>query len=184
VTLERIENHFHAGLVALAVPFWGRPRVAAVLQSLLNQVTALEAAAWDVLEARTIDNADATRLAVLGKIVGQFNAGWPLETYRAVIRGKIRANRSRGLTDDLIEVVRLVTLTTGFVRVYHFVPATCWVVLEQAGLVFAIDAIRFLLPKTRAAGVKLQFFWAASPSAQVWGTGFWGDGPGWSVEVL
>lgn len=174
--MERITNHFRQGLVKLAPPFWGKPKIAALLQSFLNHTTSLEDAAWDVLEARTLDNADAVRLVVLGKIVGQPNFGWDLETYRAVIRGKIRTNRSRALSDDIIEVVRLITQTTLPVRIEHFAPATMWAILtEPAPTANELTALRFLLPKARGAGVKQHFFWAPSANPGEWADDVWGS---------
>lgn len=174
--MERIPNHFHEGLLKLVPPFWGKPRIAAFLQSFLDRVTDLEDAAWDVLEARTIDNADATRLAVLGRVVGQPNFGWDTETYRAVIRGRIRTARSRALTDDIIEVVRLITQTTLPVRVEHFAPATVWTILtEPAPTTNELDALEYLLPKARGAGIRQHLLWAPSSSPGLWNEATWGS---------
>lgn len=172
--MDRIPNHFHEGLVRLIPPFWGKPRIAAFLQSFLDRVTDLEDAAWDVLEARTIDNADATRLTVLGRVVGQPNFGWDTETYRLVIRGKIRTSRSRALSDDIIEVMRLITQTTMPVRIEHFAPATMWTILtEPVPTTNEIVALRYLLPKARGAGIRQHFLWAPSPLPGLWDEATW-----------
>jgi hypothetical protein len=175
MALERIPNHFHEGLLKLVPPFWGKPRIAAFLQSFLDRVTDLEDAAWDVLEARTIDNADKTRLEVLGRVVGQPRLGFADdETYRAVIRGKIRTSRSRALSDDIIEVVRLITQTTLPVRIEHFAPATVWTILtEPAPTTNELDALEYLLPKARGAGIRQHFLWTPETTGAVWGVSNW-----------
>lgn len=160
--MDPIDNHFNQGLVKLVPPFWGKPRMASLLLAMLNRVQELEDATWDVLDRYTLEGADDARLAVLGRIVGQHNAGWDTETYRAVLRGKIRANKSRGLTDDIIAVVQQVTPTAAEVYIETFVPATM-VVWTDASIDASVKtALTFLLPKTRSAGVALFFAWVNS----------------------
>ncbi len=158
----KIDNeHFHEALVKLAMPFWGKPRIAALLQAMVNQVQGFEDEVWEVLERYTLDGADDARLAVLGRIVGQHNAGWTTEEYRAVLRGKIRANSSCGRADDIIEVIVLVMqLTTEVVHVYHYSPATAAVLPASIITSFELEALNFLLPKTRSAGVQVHYFFA------------------------
>lgn len=164
-------------LTYLIGPLWGKPRVASLLATYLRQVDALEVAAFDVLSRYTLDGADDARLAVLGRVVGQFNAGWDTETYRAVLRGKIRANRSRGLVEDLIEVIQAVTPTDDFVHEYIFGNATMAIWSDAPVSDDVAEALAFLLPKTRAAGVQLHFFWAegGSDEAFIWDENPWDD---------
>lgn len=171
-----ITNHFHAGIVKLIPPLWGKPCVAAMLQSFLNRVTELEDATWDVLDRYTIAGADDTRLAVLGRIVGQPNFGWDTETYRAVIRGKIRANRSRGLVSDLIEVIRLVTGANMTLPIEAYAPATCTVTLTAVVTDAVQAALAYLLPKTRPAGVQLHLYRPMGATVLAWGSSTDGSG--------
>jgi hypothetical protein len=152
--VEPITNHFNQGLVKLVPPFWGKPRMASLLLAMLNRVQELEDATWDVLDRYTLDGADDARLAVLGRIVGQHNAGWDTETYRMVLRGKIRANKSRGVADDIIAVLQLIVAAAIVVTVDDFSPATIMVQPQQEVSDAQVTAIAYLLPKTRAAGVQ------------------------------
>lgn len=148
-------EHFHAALVKLAGPFWGKPRVAALLRAMIRRVQELEDATWEVLAAYNIDTADATRLDILGRVVGQPRFAFDDEEFRSVIRAKIAANKSRTLVDDIINVIHLATAGTQEVHVSHFSPATCVVELSAEITAAQHTALEYLLPKTRAAGVQL-----------------------------
>jgi hypothetical protein len=183
-----LTSHFHEALVKLIPPYWGKPRVAALLQAYVERVQELEDATWEVLERYTIEGADTARLDVLGRVVGQPRFWADDEIYRAVIRGKIRANRSRGLTEDIVEVIQAVTPTDQPVHV-ESVPIATAVVWAEApiGADDIIVALRFLLPKTRAAGVRLNFYWTEDgvDTGAIWDVTDWDDGTVyWSTEAL
>lgn len=181
-------RHFFEALPKLVSAFWGKPRIAALLQAYVQRVQELEDATWAVMDRYTVAVADTTRLDILGRVVGQPRFWSNDEIYRSVIRGKIRANRSRGLTDDIVDVVQCVTPTSDPVHVAHYSPATMFV-WPEAPIDAATDliALKFLLPKTRAAGVRMQFFWttAGIDTAMVWDEATWDDGSvTWTVEYL
>jgi hypothetical protein len=162
VSLAQITRHFGEALVRLVPPYWGKPRIAALLQAYINQVQAIEDAAWQVANLWDIDTADTARLDVLGKIVGQARCWSDDEVYRRVIRARIRAQRSRGLTNDIIEVVRLIVQSGDgeYVRVYHYSPATMAVLPTTEVSDEDVEALAFLLPKARPAGVQMHAFLA------------------------
>jgi hypothetical protein len=186
MALSPITRHFGEGVVKLIPAFWGKPRIAALLQSFLIPVQELEDVMWQVLAAYKINTADTARLDVLGKIVGQPRFWSNDETYRAVIRAKIRTNRSRGLTTDIVEVVSLVTGTTDPVHVEHYVPATMAVWIETPLEDDIYEALAFFLPKARAAGVSLHFYWTEEglDDAAVWDETTWDDGTIYWNEVI
>lgn len=157
VELERIDNHFGLAVVALVPPFWGKPRVAALLRSYVRPIQQLENDIFEVLAAYDVNTCDAARLAVLGRIVGQSNLGWDLETYRAIVRAKIATNRSHGREDDIINVLRLITGSTAPITIAPIVPATMSVEMGEPVSAEHMVAISFLLPKARGAGIRLNF---------------------------
>lgn len=179
-------GHYHEGLRKFCPPFWGKPRIASLLLAMINRVQELEDSCWDVLERYTLEGADTARLNVLGKIVGQPRFTSNDELYRAVLRAKIRANLSRGLTDDIIEVVQLITNETAVVYVQHYTPATAFVWTLAEGAYAVRDAFRILMPKTRAAGVQLHMFFTPDPEdAAIWDESTWDDGSVyWEEEIL
>lgn len=184
--LEPIDDHFHQALVKFVAPFWGKPRMAALLQSFINRVQELEDAAWEVLNAFNVNTCDATRLAVLGRIVGQPNFGWSTETYRCVVRAKIRANRSLSLEDDLVDVLRLALDSEERVRVSSLAPATVYVLSEDSVDAEQIEALQYIMPHARAGGVKMHLFWKEDGYVvgDLWGEGTWGTTEGCSEVIL
>lgn len=168
MTITPFDDHFKQALVKLVAPFWGKPRIASLLYALLRQTQILEDTIWEVSEAYQIDTADSARLDVLGRIVGQPRFGFSDEEYRAVIRGRIRAARSHGRTDDIIEMLRLVTGTTDPITVTHLPRATAVVEMPEPVDADAMTAVAYLLPKTRAAGVQLHLFVPTSSPGLAW----------------
>jgi len=188
MALTPITRHFGEALVKLAMPFWGKPRMAALLQAMVQRVQEIENCAWDVLERYTLGGADTARLDVLGRIVGQPRFWSDDEIYRAVLRGKIRANRSRGLTDDIVDVVQAITPSSDPVHAESYSPATVFVWPEAAiDPATILIALEFLLPRTRAAGVQMHLFTLPGglPDGAVWDEATWDDGTYyWSEEIL
>jgi hypothetical protein len=155
VALQRNSKHFHEALVRLVGPMWGRPRIAALLQSYINEVQGVEDAAWSIIESRHVNSATGVHLDTLGKLVGVPRFTSDDDTYRNVVRAKIAANRSNGTTDALITVVRLAGDVTSPVLVSHPGPATVRVELSEEVDDAGFAALVFILPRARAAGVRL-----------------------------
>jgi hypothetical protein len=172
VGMQPVTGHsiFYRGLVSLAPPFWSKPRIAAWWQSLANELAELETAAWQVIEARSLANADTERLDVLGRLLGQPRFSTDNEVYRAVLRAKIAANRSRGLEDDVRRVIRLGAQTTVPSTITHHNPATLKIILNQTITDAAFAALAFLLPRTRAAGVGLHILRPIDSSYFIFGS--------------
>lgn len=86
--------------------FKGKPNwIALVDRVWAPQMDQLEAAAQSLLTLPSIDDSSGFQLDVIGKIVGQPRAGLDDPTYRLILRGKIRANRSQGTPEDLYAVL-------------------------------------------------------------------------------
>lgn len=182
------ETNHRAAVRDLAGPFWGLPRIAAILVALLDQVQRIEDDAWDILELRTLDNADLVRLKVLGKLVGQPRLGFETEDYRALIRARARANRSQGRAIDLVEVAAiLVGADPGDFNLTEGGNATLYVTALTPLTDTDVAKLRVILPDTRAAGVGVQLLWgepAAAADLFVWGD-IWASTEEWAgVEVM
>lgn len=169
-------KHFAEGLVSLIPPFWGKPVIAAILLSYLKQVQRIEDDAWEVLNAFHIDTCDDARLAVLGRVVVQPNLGWSTEAYRNVIRAKIATNRSHGTEDDIVNVIRLAGNVEGAVEIFHFAPASMLIIIYEALDEDELTALTFLLPKARAAGVRMQLNTAPAGGGFTWASSVSGGG--------
>jgi hypothetical protein len=181
--LQYIQNHEERGVRQLAPPFWGKPNVAAVLQSFLREIQLLEDTLWEMLELRTLEGADLPRLKVLGKIVGQPRLGFDTETYRTVIEARARANVSRGRAIDLLEVLAILLGEASFVLL-AVGNATLYVHAEDPLDAQALAKVRVVLPDARAAGVGIQFLYSDDANVFVWGDE-WGTPEEWgTVELM
>ena len=185
VTLERIERHFGEAIVKLVPSFWGKPVIAAILRSYINRVQEFEDDCFAVMNAFDIRTCDATRLAILGKVVGQPNLGWDTETYRAVVRAKIATNRSHGRENDLVNVLRLILGSPAglTVDVRHSAPATVRVQPSEHVDATHMPAVAYLLPKARAAGVKMHFFNPPAGTGLTWASAVSGGGGEFASSV-
>ena len=103
-TLEQNTAHVATGLGRLARQF-RKPVVEAILASYLAEVQAIETAFWDLLIIG-IDWNQGAHLDQIGRLVGEARGPLGDLAYRNLVRARILANRSRGIFDDVREVLR------------------------------------------------------------------------------
>lgn len=109
--LNRTTDHVKKGLTLFIDQFKNKPRIAAWARAYLRQTQLLEDAAFDTLISRLIDNATGIQLDVLGRVVGEKRLGRADDLYRVFIRARVRINRSQGNTQDLLDVLAMITET-------------------------------------------------------------------------
>lgn len=196
MTLAVIPDHQEQAIVKLIPPFWGKPRIAVVMLSWLREVQELEDVIAAMILIRELANADNTRLAVLGALVGQGNFGFATETHRRVIGARIATNRSRGIAADILEVAHLLFDGVGDAPLITFQEVGIASILltvygdTDDDLTFA--APNNILPDARLGGVSLElFFRSTSDASEAPETFIGGDvgdpttgTPGWSVSKL
>lgn len=107
MAFERFLNHANALVLKYAMPFWGKPKWAALGAGIGFEIQELENAIFDVIESRWLVNATGPRLRTLAKIVGQPTLAYDDTTLRKLISVRIRVNRSEGRWDDLVRIVLL-----------------------------------------------------------------------------
>lgn len=101
----------------------------------------LEDQAWLILNGMILGNATGDQLDKLGAVVGESRGARSDTDYRTAIRLRIRANRSKGRAEDLIDVARLAAVNS--VPYYaEFFPAA-WEVLIN-NLPGGLQVARFL----------------------------------------
>lgn len=106
--IPQITDHARRGILSLNPIFWGKPRIMSFVWAMTSEVQELEDAIYSVILLRMVDNAGDVQLEVLGRLVGQRNVGgFDTELYRALIKAKIRTNRSHGTLRDILETLRL-----------------------------------------------------------------------------
>lgn len=166
--LQYIPNHEEVAARELAPPYWGKPNVAALLLAFVREIQTLEDTLWEMLELRTIENADLTRLKVIGKIVGQPRLGFDTETYRLLIQARALANVSRGRASDVFQVLDLLLgendyelLTPG--------NATLYLIALEPVDADGLALVSIILPDVRAAGVGFALVSSTETGAGVLG---------------
>lgn len=156
--LEQSTDIAERGILNLAPPFWGKPRIAAILKSWLDEMQALENAIFDVLNKRLLDNAISAQLDVLGKIVGQPRGTSDDTLYRGLIRIRIQVNRSLGEASDVYAFLRdFSTLVFGHADFVYTEPSTATIVARFQDT-FAVFSPLFadLARAVRPGGINFQ----------------------------
>jgi len=178
--LTPITDHARRAILSLNPVFWGKPRIASFVWAITSEVQELEDAITSVLTLRLVDNAGDVQLAALGRLVGQANTGgFATELYRALIRAKIRTNRSHGTLRDILETLALLGLT----GVVWFPAgwATLGLLVEPAGAL-VLDAVSIVLRNAKQAEEGILLYVATttglradSAADTVAATGGWGS---------
>jgi len=150
-------DHGASALANLVEQFKDKPNIVAWLTLLMVPIQELETVLGVLLYQRTIDTAVGVQLTSLGKIVGQARDGVTDDAaFRRYVRARVAANRSSGLTSDLIHVTRLV-IDDATVGVEVDPQNYATVVVKLSGAVPAPVAAILVsyLRRAAAAGVRL-----------------------------
>lgn len=128
-----------------------KSRLSALLASYVRVFQGAEDALWDVYIKRLLDNATAAQLDTIGAIVGQPRIGTDDDAYRLFIRTRIRANRSRGRPEDIVQVAAIALSGIRFDYLEYY-PAS-FVVEVLDPLPDFVTFIHDILTATKPAGV-------------------------------
>lgn len=104
-----VENtaHLSEARALLIEQFKSRPVIDGFLRSFVGRIQELEAGVWDVIDARILDTATNAQLEALGSLVGELRLGRSDADFRQAIRLRIRVNRSKGRSADVLDVASL-----------------------------------------------------------------------------
>ena len=153
------------GLSRLLAQFRGKPRIEALLTSWLDEFQELEDALYEVYFNRELQQRVATGdlLIKLGNLVGQQSEGLSDPDFLILITARIKANRSTGRRQDLIDI-GLVLSPDGVVVIKDLPPASVYVQIED--LAFSpVLVVKDFLGRAVAAGVRLIFVWSSAPAS-------------------
>jgi hypothetical protein len=177
----KITDHARRAILNLNAEFWGKPRIMSFVWAMTSEVQELENAIFSVILLRMVDNAGDVQLEVLGRLVGQRNVGgFDTELYRALIKAKIRTNRSHGTLRDILETLRLIHppkaewYQAGWATLALIVEDAADLVLDAASIVLrnAKQAEEGLLLYVSQTSEGARFDSASSTEAA---TGGWGS---------
>jgi len=150
----------------LYTQFRNKPRLLALVDAFASQVQQLQNAAWAVLTERSIETAVGAQLDVIARVVGFPRSGQSDEEYRLYLRGEIRANRSSGTGDDVINVLKLVFPGASVVLVNDTDTSGGRFLVRLDGHAATdpeVQASLYFIAKSKLAGVKAWFQWSPSP---------------------
>lgn len=149
-TFSQQLNHANAAVMKFAMAFWGKPRWAALMVGIANEIQQLENAACDVIVSRQLANATGPRLRVLARVVGQPVGAYSEADLRTLISVRIAINRSEGRWNDLVRVLGLLGISYAM---SDYWPAA--LLVQLTGDPSNADLVAGLLQQTAAAGVQV-----------------------------
>lgn len=156
--ITKITDHVAAALARLPEESREQPNIVAFVSALVRPAQAVEDAFWQLLTETGISRALGVSLDRIGKIVGQVRDGRDDETYRAVLRARILANRSSGKIEELITIVRLVLGADVVVSIEREGTAALDVEARAIAITETLaQTVIDLLRTAKAAGVRLTF---------------------------
>src|SRR5262245_5478812 len=123
MTLERNAAHEAQGVSRLTGEYRGKLKIEGQLKSWLSEVQLLEDTLWALLVERTVDTAVGAQLDVLGRIVKQPRGSRDDDAYRLWIKARVRVNRSSGLPEQIIDILKVLTPDGTAIRVEEQFPA-------------------------------------------------------------
>lgn len=169
MTFAQILDHEPRGVIKLAPPFWGKPRIASWLVAHLAEVQAVEDAIWSYLDGLDVDTCGRWVLEGLARIVGESSRPADTEALRVYVKGRILVNRSDG-TPSMVAAL-IAGLTTGEVHVLE--DAEEIRVLQYTTPPADADVAAILLDDAVAGGK--QSCWITGAGAGSWALPAYGD---------
>lgn len=138
----------------------------------------LEAAMHQVLLAFDLETSEGLQLDLLGKLVGQSRFGMVDEDFRRFIRARIKANKSSGTINEILEVIGLVLDDAGATLTFKDEwPAAFSLEITDTVISLALAEILVaFLRVTKAGGVRGLLLPAMDADANLFR---WDVGPGW-----
>lgn len=135
-----------------------------LLKAWLGTLQPIEDTVMSIMSQRQVGQAVGAQLDLLGKLVGQGRGGLSDEDYRRYISTRIAANKSNGLTDELIRIATLVLNddSAGIV-VTQEGTATIRMRVSDVAITGDLAAILFKFENlAKAAGVRIVVQWSES----------------------
>ncbi len=153
---QREDDHVEKALLLLTDAFKGKPVVEGLIRVLVKRAQLIEENLWVVLwgwvlehidpdDPSNVYNAAGQQLDDLGAIVGQLREGREDAAYIEAIRLRVRINRSKGRSEDMVQIVNLISELATYVEYYPLAWEVSLYEIENGG-----DLIR-LLAQAKAA---------------------------------
>lgn len=158
MTLEQTADHVEQALSSLLSQYRERPVLEGWLSAFVDQIQELEDAFFELLLQRFLSTATGAQLDVIGRIVGRARNALGDGDYRILLSAWIRANRSDGTGDDVLDVVEL-ALQGANLTFTPFYPASFVVWVDEA-MTADPATVALLIARARLAGVNAQLVYS------------------------
>ena len=163
MTLSQRTDHVTAALARLLTQYKDTNLVD-YLTPFLTQLQELEDVFFDIRAILTnIEDQVGEQLDLLGRLVGQPREGRTDAVYILWIQARILVNKSSGLPDELLQVLR--TLMANEISYEGSYPAGF--VLQVFGILAEPEAVAEILTETRAGGVDGDLHYAIRADAAI-----------------
>ena len=165
-----VKDHFEH-IFDLAYPFQGQPRMASWLVGCLIQSQELEELFLQIIQLRSIETADYTRLVQIAGLEGLIVDTTDLEELRIKVQAQVWINVSNGSRPDTLRVLR--TLMPG--ATFRWMEFDGGVEVEVAG-VAAQDWYQVMAQKAYGSGLLLRLIFVTPDDFFAFGGGAgWGE---------
>ena len=153
---QREDEHVRKALDLLTGAYKDKPVIEGLLTAFVNRVQDLEHDVWILVWAWVLDYAVESRLDDLGAIVGEKREGREDDDYRTAIRIRIRVNRSKGRSEDMVQVLALISALATYIEMFPLGWEASLYNITNGG-----DVIRYLTQAKAAGsyGVLLSSTW-------------------------
>lgn len=157
------------GLALLTSHYVDKPNIRGLLTAFLKRVQDLEDTLWSVISSQLLATPPTGQaLDQIGDLVGTKRSGFSDAQFLVFVKMTIRARRSGGRAEDVIQVVALVVAGATY---EDFFPAAFFVSTLNITEAFALP-IGQGIRMSRAIGTRGVYVWSSWDNSQLF---FWGD---------
>lgn len=178
---EYTASHGAAAVELLLTQFRGKPKIEALLRSLVAPYNRIENALWQmVTRVIPLDSAEGGNLDLWGRILRAPRRGLTDDQYRVRLQVRMLALRSNGKIEEIYAILRAALGDTVSVTIYDAPPAT---LVVDIGEPLSSDAWTYedTIVAAKAGGVRLVFVTNPAADAEVF---TWDDGSGLDGATL
>jgi hypothetical protein len=149
------------GLARLLEQFKDSGNLRALIASYLDQIQALEDAAYPIFAQRNLTNAVGHRLDGIGQIFNVFRGGRSDADYRLAIQGEIAVLLSNGTGDDILNIVQLfVQMGTPAYYFLEMFPKTVYLRAINHALTVDPALVTNMLKRAVSAATKMLYVYS------------------------
>lgn len=162
MSLTIVDNQVETAIRRLLYQFKDKPNFEAFVTAFVQQFQDIEDVIGQLLTDRQVDTATGENLNILGRIVGQPREGRTDADYRIWIKARIQINKSSGLTEEIYNVLKLIT---GFMDVGDFqieeldYPASFFMTINPALESLDPQIIYDVIDEMRSACIAFSIFY-------------------------